>query len=1063
MLLVMLDVVTADLSIVTEASGVGSAKISSFEEAGLTSPEDVGDLTIEELSNRVSGVGVKTAANVLRVLDEHGYRTHDVNQQNLDKLLSLLEDLFEFDKSDRDFGVYKLMNQRRGAIDNFINVELVEFINDEVSNLKESIGQERDISAKREAVVDALGEDAIRPDGQVRDEYRSVPVAQKYISAQEQDTTSVENVEAEIYNYVFEFFDRYYENGDFITQTYEVAGEKPYSVPYDGSNTQYHWVTKDQYYAKTTEDFTRFSFRYDGDTYVFQTEYRELTGEDGVGTDSYFVLASVDGNTAVFERRQLGESDLEEYGVSRNKQQKQSALNTEFADEVSAAFDIPTDMIVKKIEEYTTRNQNDFFIHKQLRGFLTTELERFVRDEVAGYDPASEFDGVDAVVRAQARIVNAVCMKITDFICQINNFKKKLFEKKKFVTSSHALVPVSEIDQDQYEAIVENGEQCSRWQTQYGVEDVTVEMLSTPPHNRMMVDTSLFTQQLTTRTPENILVHGENYQAQRFLSNRYQGSIKCIYIDPPYNTGNANFAYKDKYQRPTWLSLMKDRLELAYDLLSDDGVIVVHMDDSEESSLSRLLDEAFGEGNKLVKAVWDLGSSSTSGHFKPYHEYIMVYAKNKEALEYFDYADIEYLKSTNTDVISHGALKKISKKNPKSEVTIPAGVEIDGVENTTFTGSVGGSEKMYIKDEEMRFVNGELAEDTTVEAGWAMKDQLLQWINDERPVFDSKGQRILRFYFNNNGILQYDKERGTMHPPSVLDFPSTKAGTNQLEDVIGDASQFDFPKPVEIAKSFVELITSDGDTVLDFFAGSGTTAQAIQELNRERDATVNYILVEMLDDAFDITKERVSRVGYTSDWNDGHPQIGDETEGSLSVDGNEKSPAAVECLQLESYEQALDSVEFTDEQSRLSTHADHLLNYFLDFETQDSSTFLNTTSLATPTEYRLAPNAQSPISVDVMTTFRYLLGLQDTTETHRTIGGVEYTLHSGRVSTESAEDESVLVIWRHDATEVSHDVEQQEIDVTQYDSVYVNGDSTFDNAQLIAPEFERLMEVGQDD
>ena len=284
---------------------------------------------------------------------------------------------------------------------------------------------------------------------------------------------------------------------------------------------------------------------------------------------------------------------------------------------------------------------------------------------------------------------------------------------------------------------------------------------------------------LNPDTTENIYIEGDNLEALKLLRRNYHGKIKMIYIDPPYNTGN-DFVYHDDfsmtedelakksgdvvdgihYQKnvkdnsryhTNWLNMMYPRLKIARELLSDDGVIFISIDDYEYDNLKKLCDNFFGNENMLANLIWDLGTGTTAGHFTRGHEYVLCYAKRKELLPNF--------KNFNkNEIISHGALKKISYKNPAVEITFPKGFEFDG-DSAVFKGEIGDSEKEYILSPEMRFENGKLVAPTTIKAGFAMRNQVESFIAGKE-VFDTKGQKVIRFYFNSKrSVYRYKLDK----------------------------------------------------------------------------------------------------------------------------------------------------------------------------------------------------------------------------------------------------------------------------------------------------------------
>lgn len=362
----------------------------------------------------------------------------------------------------------------------------------------------------------------------------------------------------------------------------------------------------------------------------------------------------------------------------------------------------------------------------------------------------------------------------------------------------------------------------------------------------------------------HVFVEGENLEVLKILRKSYAGQVKMIYIDPPYNTGK-NFVYMDDYSEPletylrrtgqadeegllttnvqaggrfhsNWLNMMYPRLLLARQMLSKDGLLLVSIDDHEVHHLRAVLDEVFGEENFLAQLVWDLGTGTAAGHFTRAHEYVVVYAKDKSELPNFAYKGAD-------SIISDRAIKKVSRANPASRIDFPAGIDFEG-EDAEFTGQFGDAEVVKVISDRMVFRDGKLAQPVTLEAGWAMRDQILSWLSGKE-TFDTKGQRVIRFFFDKKGRLQYEKERGFVNPPSVLrNIASTRKGTKAVRDLLGE-KVIDFPKPVELIQYIVQLITQDQDIVLDFFAGTGTTAQAVLEQNLEDGGHRRFVLVQI--------------------------------------------------------------------------------------------------------------------------------------------------------------------------------------------------------------------------
>ncbi len=382
----------------------------------------------------------------------------------------------------------------------------------------------------------------------------------------------------------------------------------------------------------------------------------------------------------------------------------------------------------------------------------------------------------------------------------------------------------------------------------------------------------------------NLIIEGDNLEALKTLLPQYEGQIKCISIDPPYNTGIESWVYNDNVNHPKikdwinqvvgkegddlsrhdkWLCMIYPRLKLLHKLLKEDGLIFINIDDNELHNLIAIMNEIFGVKNKISILVWSLGTGTQAGHFVRAHEYILVYAKNKDLVPNFKGGE---------GYIEHSALKKISVKNPESTFKYKAGVRFDAEDGYELKGSWGGSEKTTLVSGRMIAENGKLKEDVELSAGYAMKSQMKSLFSGKE-TFDTKGQRVLEFYFNKNGVLRYKKEKSVVNPPTVIsEIASTKTGSDELKKIF-EISPFDFPKPSDLIKYLVELGSKPGDIVLDSFGGSGTTGHAVLKANIDNGVR-NFILIQMneinkkgeeVNVCQTITAERIKRViqGYT--------------------------------------------------------------------------------------------------------------------------------------------------------------------------------------------------------
>jgi adenine-specific DNA-methyltransferase len=370
-------------------------------------------------------------------------------------------------------------------------------------------------------------------------------------------------------------------------------------------------------------------------------------------------------------------------------------------------------------------------------------------------------------------------------------------------------------------------------------------------------------------TTENVYIEGDNFEALKILQESYLGKIKMIYIDPPYNTGK-DFIYKDDYKvskdeyeeeigavddvgdkmfknidsngrfHSDWLSMMYERLVVARDLLNDNGIIFVSIHDKEAHNMRKLLDEIYGEESFIACLIWDKNHSAQAGVFKVYHEYIYVFAKN---IEY-----IETPTTGNGDLFEAGAIKRESDRHPMSEFTFPPGVRFNAKEGTELKESWGGLEKVELVAGRMISDNGKTKEKVTLRASYTQKNQMKQYFYGNRDsLIDSRGQKITEFYFTSAGKIKIIKERGVETPQTTLkNYGSQGAISTSLANIFKlSQSPIDNPKPIELIKDFTKWFVDENDTVLDFFAGSATTAHAVMQLNAEDNGNRKFIMVQL--------------------------------------------------------------------------------------------------------------------------------------------------------------------------------------------------------------------------
>jgi len=378
------------------------------------------------------------------------------------------------------------------------------------------------------------------------------------------------------------------------------------------------------------------------------------------------------------------------------------------------------------------------------------------------------------------------------------------FKGKQFIYSHHHSVPFRELEIDEKKSLPAKGKKA-------GLDD-------------------------------NLIIHGDNLHALKALMPQYAGKIKCIYIDPPYNTGSEGWCYNDNVNSPLmkdwlakhsnpvdkedlqrhdkWLCMMWPRLKLLHELLAEDGVIFVSIDDNEEAHIRIIMDEIFLEENFMGKLPrrTKAGGGSAASDFAIEHDYVLVFAKNKKEIkQLFVPHDPEYAKRYKEEDDKGKYFWDTMERS--STATKP--YKIEAPDGTMLSGKWFRSEETFkddLQDGEVRFLNKK-------DGTWSV--QFKQRIGQGRKI-----RSLIENEFKSN----QDEFRA-----------------------FGIKQDFAYPKPVSLLKELLRAATEDDSIILDSFAGSGTTAHAVLDLNKEDGGNRKFILVEMEDYADSTTAERVRR------------------------------------------------------------------------------------------------------------------------------------------------------------------------------------------------------------
>ena len=1026
--------------------------------------------------------------------------------EKFDRLKDILRTMFQLDRGDLDFGLYRIMNLKAKEIEDFLDNDLLPQVQDALTgNAAKTLAELEEELAKARTAARSLGV-----------AFEATP---KFDELQQLLAEARADVAAEtdVYNHLANFFARYYDEGDFMSlRRYSSGGQSSYLIPYDGEEVNLHWANSDQYYIKTTENYASYAFTVGAGTEQRRVRFEIAKADnekDNVketsGKQRRFLLAEGKNEKAIeitgselfvrFEHRPLTENEKKLWNGNGNKQQEainkaaaERILNSlEPAWQVLLAVAAPTEnnpertLLDRHLATYAAKNSFDYFIHKDLDGFLRRELDLYLKTDVLNLDDLEAGDTLRLQrALARTRAVRQVAEKIIAFLAQIEDFQKQLWLKKKFVLETQYCVTLDRVPETLYPEIIQNKAQHDEWVELFAIDEIkgdlgngnaghtnplTVDFLKSNPY--LVLDTCHFGRVFIDRLLaalsddgsleeqlDGLLVHGENYQALSFLQKRYVKQIKCIHIDPPYNTDTSGFLYKNGYRHSSWMAFMESRILASIDILSADASYLCHIDENEYERLHLLFEQL--PLPSAGTAVWDKRNPMNAGRgLALQHEYV-IWRSNKDTPIYLRNDSVySMLKAAERILKKHGGASEEARKEYAQYV----------VKNKQLTGG----EKAYRHLDD----DGKIYQSVSLRAPEPRIDPKFH-IPLVHPVTRkpcpvppngfSRTPETLQAMIEEGEII-FGKDECTQPRQKVV---LTSQKRRQASSVIQEARKgkgeldrlgLDFPycHPVSFYEELVASAVDNGTgIILDYFAGSGTTGHAIINLNREDGGKRKSILIEVGHHFATVLLPRIKKVVYSKDWKDGKP---------VSRNG---SSQFFKYIRLESYEDTLDSLELTPpasaQQDMLARNPalreDYQLRYALGEETSGSAS-LSGKDFTDPFSYTLSvvrDGVRSEVPVDLPETFNFLIGLR--VETRRNIENVL------TITGTDPERRRCLILWRN----------QEELDNSSLDAwftsnhehfgtpdvIYVNGDHTLNAlkqakeiwaAKTIEPVFRELM------
>ena len=949
--------------------------------------------------------------------------------QHYEAFRKKLQEIFMMDHAELDFGIYRIMNHKRNQINDFLDNQLLPQVE---QTLKEYVKTDDSLQQELTKAIEGCKNLGIDPD--------TNPKVQQLRQQIAQSSTGIDDLQNTVFSRLTQFFSRYYEGGDFVSQRrYKTGGNSAYAIPYNGEEVKLYWANYDQYYIKTSEYFKNYTFKLrDGRRIFFvlvdaSTEQNNNKSTEGMER-RFDVLRNEEG-LPVFE-----EMD-DEFHISFTyelmmKPPKQEIFNKNAFEALSVMIpkswqdllvkENVTDKVVlleKHIKAYTDKNSFDYFIHKDLGGFLSRELDFYIKNEVfviADLD-AAKLQSQLAVVKA----IERVGQKIIDFLAQLENFQKRLWLKKKFVVQSDYCITLDRVPEKYYPEICANDEQRKEWVRLFAIDEIkgdmmteayceplTIEFLKQNP--LLVLDTKFFSLQFKHKLLADIegldeqtnglLIKSENLQAINLLTRTFSSNVRGCYIDPPFNLGeNADYLYRVDYKDSTWLTLLYDRVLGIKKLLMDDGSIFVRCSHDGNMILRQLLNQTYGQDNYRNEIVLRR-AEETKGDLNKQFGTIKSITVNYDNLYWYSkYPNSRFSKiikpisAEKSDAHWHSFWKALDRPTMRYEIL--------GIDLSNHYG-----QWMWEKNRAFAAVkNYEIYQEQFEPKGISLEDYRVQ---------TGKSLEFVKRDGDKIGSIKY------WIPPRT----ETMADTNWL-DIKGYANKWGFKTENSegVLKRVIDSLSEKDDYIIDCFLGSGTTAAVALKLQRK------FIGIDMGD--------HISKIAY--------PRLKYVLNGEKSGISNSCTYRGGGCfkyIRLEQYEDTLNNLEVNDGFGKPDNES-YVLRYMLDTETRDS--LINTKDFVRPFDYTIKTTRDNELvdtPVDLVDTFNYLIGLHvDSIHWHKddNICVVEGTTH--------IEKEHALVIWRNQDVIKNDDLNdffrKQDYSTLdrEFDVIYVNGDNTLPN------------------
>jgi len=743
-------------------------------------------------------------------------------------------------------------------------------------------------------------------------QYYMKPKLLNYIESQKIS----EEFKEELYSKLYSFFDRYFSESGSIYYKYTPLYYKIYEEVYNDKSNKYliktfdndyeqilsdkedvslFWKTRMLYYIKTDRIINSIEIEINDKKIYFDASDIELK-QNNEKKKFIYQFDSINQNRLILKVK------YSERGTKTKVDEiiKKSKKYIEFTEEeLQKAFQI-----------FEKQSYIDYFINKNAEEFLKKQFDLWMYQYLYSQDTSFSFERYQELNK-----LKKIAYKVIEFIANFENELKKVWEKPRLILENNYIISLALIREDEklFEKILKSNNlnfQKDEWRKLNLIENEAID-LKDEKWNTLPLDTRHFPELykdfkkfLSEKPIDGILIKSENFQALNTLKEKYKNSIKAIYIDPPYNTENDEFIYEDKFKSSTYLTMLENRISLAKDFLTEDGVFFCSIANNankykESYKVGLLLDKIFEK--RFADLIWKRrgGSGSyTISDITENHEYIYVFGKEKskifsnilnekELKKYEQDEEGNYYKWT--DLVINQYTKE---ERPNMFFEVVYNFKEDKIYFDKSSDNYNPLEEYVI-----------IPPSNSV---FAMNKESLQEVYKRGVVkVFKKGNKyeikLKKYLYDENGIVK-GKPLNSLLEDEKLPWKvgQTSTATTELKNIFGKKIDFKTAKPTGLLKLLFYISTKPGEMILDFFGGSGSTIQAIMELNKDSKDKRKFIVIEMGEHFYDLIIPRTKKLMFSLQWKNGKP-----------LDKN-NDYYIIQYHELEQYEMILKNIEYCD-------------------------------------------------------------------------------------------------------------------------------------------------------